>query len=199
MPLFNILIRTSNRPKFFERCLRSVEAQTLKDWRIIVSADNEETEKYVKKYPYEYISVHPTGVQCFWNLYCNDLLSCVHEGLVMYLDDDVTMVPEALETISQYADSVNKVVIWKYKFASDRIIPEELFWKKPPVRKHIDTGCFCHYSSQRVQWDSFRAADFRVIRSLWYKRLKFVWIDKVLFMAGNNGDVGKKNDLILSN
>jgi len=198
MPLFNILIRTSNRPKFFERCLRSVEAQTLKDWRIIVSVDNEETEEYVREYPYEYIRVYPE-VQCFWNLYCNDLLSFVKGGWVIYLDDDVTMITEALETIAQYTDNNKNVIVWKYQFASGRVIPEELFWERRPVRQHIDTGCFCHHSSQRVQWDSFRAADFRVIRNLWYKRLKFMWIDKVLFMAGNNGDVGKKNDLILSN
>jgi len=199
MPLFNILIRTSDRPRFFEQCVRSVEAQTFKNWRIIVGADNGETEKYVSEYPYEYIPVYPKEVQCFWNLYLNELLDCVHEGWVIYLDDDVTMIPEALETISQYADGVNKVVIWKYQFQSGRVIPEQPFWKKRPVRKHFDTGCFTHHSKQKVIWDGARASDFRVLCQLYDRGLRFVWVDKVLFIAGNNGDIGKKNDLILSN
>lgn len=195
MPLFNILIRTSDRPNFFEKCYESVCNQTHNDYRVIVSADNRQTYDYVSTYPVDIVMVDPMPGHCFWNLYMNQLLRQVAEGWVVYLDDDATMVPGALETISRYADSKKKVIVWKYQFLSGRIIPEPEFWRKPPQRKHFDTGCFSHHISQPVTWVSARASDWRVATQLWNRKLRFVWVDKVLFHAGNNGDVGKKTDL----
>ena len=196
MPLFNILIRTSDRPKFFERCLRSVWAQTYDKFNVFVSVDNQKTLEYVSYYPVKIVNVLPQAGQCFWNLYFNDLLERV-DGWVIYLDDDVTMEPDALETIANYTDSKRKVIVCIYLFLGGWVIPEQPFCKKRPVRKHFDTGCFCHHSSQKVVWDSMRASDFRVACQLFDRRLRFVWVDKVLFKAGNDGDIGKKNDLIL--
>ena len=64
------------------------------------------------------------------------------------------------------------------------------------MRKHIDTGCFCHHVRQQVHWVTLRASDWRVIRQLWERKLKFKWINEVLFEAGNNGTNGLKNDCI---
>lgn len=48
--LINILIRTSNRPNGFARIIDNIRSQTYKNYRIIVSVDNDETEEYVRKY-----------------------------------------------------------------------------------------------------------------------------------------------------
>lgn len=195
--MFNILIRTSGRPNFFHKCYESVKAQSYTNYRILVSDDGD--SDYLKDYPVEVVKVEKRTGHCFWNLYMNELLKKVEKGWVIYLDDDVTMRHNALEEISKQCTDIRMVVVWKYRFASGRVIPGFEFWKRRPFRKHIDTGCFCHHKRQKVLWDSRRAADFRVIDNLWNRRLKFVWIDKVLFEAGNNGDIGKKNDIILSN
>lgn len=194
--MFNILIRTSGRPNFFRKCYDSVMDQTFRQYRIFVSDDGD--SDYVHDYPVNIVRVTPRHEFCYWNLYMNDLLAKVEKGWVIYLDDDVTMRRDALRVISERCDSVKKVIVWKYQFASGRVIPEKEFWGKPPTRKHWDSGCFSHHSRQKVFWQMARAADWRVGLQLYKKNLRFEWIDETLFFAGNNGDVGKKNDLILS-
>lgn len=104
--MFNILIRTSGRPKFFERCIESVLAQTYGNYRILVSDDGD--SDYAYDYPVEVIKVRKREGYCFWNLYMNELLAKVDKGWIIYLDDDVTMKPDALEIISQRCDSVKR-------------------------------------------------------------------------------------------
>ncbi len=194
--MFSVLIRTSGRPKFFDKCYKSVLAQT-EEYKIIVSVDDKKSLKYVQKYPVEIVEVKPrkreNKAQCPWNRYFNDLLKKA-EGWVIYLDDDVTMVPGALEKISKLCINPRYVIVWKYKFASGRVIPEDKYWRRPPQRKHIDTGCFCYHISQQVHWVTLRASDWRVIRQLWDRKLRFKWINEVLFEAGNNGTNGLRND-----
>jgi len=195
--MFSILIRTSGRPKFFDRCYKSVKAQT-EDYKIIVSVDDKESLKYVKKYPVQIIKVgrrkRENPAQCAWNRYFNDLLIRA-QGWIIYLDDDVIMLPGALTKIKEHCTDKRNVIVWKYKFASGRVIPEKEYWQKKPTRKHIDTGCFCHHASQQVHWVTLRASDWLVVRSLWERGLKFRWIDETLFEAGNNGTNGLRNDL----
>jgi len=195
--MFSILIRTSARPKFFDKCYKSVLAQT-EDYKIIVSVDDKESLKYVQKYPVQIVQVRYKGkenpAQCPWNGYFNDLLAKA-EDWIIYLDDDVTMLPSALKKIKKLCTDRKKVVVWKYKFASGRVIPEDRYWRRIPQRKHIDTGCFCHHISQQVHWVTLRASDWRVISQLWNRKLRFQWIKEVLFVAGNNGTNGLRNDL----
>jgi len=195
--MFSILIRTSGRPKFFDKCYKSVLAQT-EDYKIIVSVDNKKSLEYVKKYPVEIVQVQyrekNDPAQCPWNGYFNSLLKKA-EGWNVYLDDDVTMLPGALEKISKLCINPNHVIVWRYKFASGRVIPEDKYWRRPPQRKHIDSGCFCHHISQQVHWVTLRASDWRVIRQLRDRKLRFQWIKEVLFEAGNNGTNGNRSDL----
>ena len=207
--LINVLIRTSGRPNFFKKAVESVEAQTHKNWRIIVSVDDKESEEYVNKYVYKsgkdvnkYVYIRPkrrrreTG--WYFNRYFNDLLAQVKEGWVVYLDDDVEIIdPLCFEKISAHMEEVNKLIFWKYQFESGKIVPEDEFWKKRPTRKHIDTGCFAHHIRYKPRWVSLRASDWRVANQLYEKIPNKVWIDEVFFRAGNNGGLGKRNDFIL--
>ena len=188
--MFSILIRTSGRPNFFDKCYKSVLAQT-EDYKIIVSVDDNESLKYVQKYPVQIVQVVQRKRE--WNLYFNDLLIRA-SGWIIYLDDDVTMAPGALTKIKKFCTNRKNVIVWKYKFASGRIIPEKGYWRKAPKRGHIDTGCFCHHISQQVQWITLWASDWKVVKQLWDQKLKFEWINEVLCIAGNNGDNGNRND-----
>ena len=191
--MFNILVRTSGRPNFFNECFESIAKQGYKNYRVIVSDDGD--SDYVYDYPVEVVKVTPRVGHCFWNLYMNELIKQVEKGWIIYLDDDVTMRKDALSIISKRCNSIKKVICWRYQFANGRTIPEPEFWGKPPTRKHWDSGCFTHHSKQNVYWQMARAADWRVGLQLYKKKLQFEWIDETLFFAGNNGDVGKKNDL----
>ena len=53
--MINILIRTHDRPEKLKECIKSIENQTYKDWRIIISADNNRAEEWTKPYGYECI------------------------------------------------------------------------------------------------------------------------------------------------
>lgn len=190
--MLNILIRTSRRPRFFEDCVRSVESQSYKDWRIIVSVDDNYTETYVKPYGYQYIKVLRSNSQCFWNTYFNTLVGEIKNGWIIYLDDDAQLMPGALQIIVDHCKD-NSLLVWKYQFANGRIIPEKNFWKKQPQRKHIDTGCFAHQKKHFMDWDGLRAADYRIVFQL-YQKLKPIWINKILIKAGNNGTIGNRKD-----
>lgn len=161
---------------------------------MIVSVDDQRTYNYVEKYPVKIVRVKK-GQGIFWNGYFNDLLRKYAKGWIIYLDDDVKLIDKnVLDKISQYCTNPKNVIVWKYQFANGRVIPEKKFWGKQPMRKHIDTGCFCHHISQSVHWVSLRAGDWRVISQLWNKGLNFKWIDQVMFQAGNNGTVGNRKD-----
>lgn len=101
-PLINILIRTSSRPISFARCIASVQAQTYKNVRVIVSYDNLESLGYIPA-DYERMFVEPTGAEYDYNLYCNQLKSMVTEGWFFFLDDDDALAgPTALEELAPF-------------------------------------------------------------------------------------------------
>jgi hypothetical protein len=93
-PLINILIRTSNRPALFARCLDSILTQSYKNIRIIVSVDQE--VNYVPRW-IETIEVTPRpDLEYGYDLYINDLKKCVTDGWFIVVDDDDILEPECL-------------------------------------------------------------------------------------------------------
>ena len=49
-PLINILIRTSYRPKYFDKCIKSILNQQYNNYRIIICYDKENSLEYLEKY-----------------------------------------------------------------------------------------------------------------------------------------------------
>jgi glycosyltransferase involved in cell wall biosynthesis len=98
MNLINILIRTSNRPTLFKRCLDSILSQSYSNVRIIVSVDQE--VNYVPQW-IETIEVqkHPE-LKYGYDLYLNDLKALVNEGWYFFLDDDDVLAPNVLSEIT---------------------------------------------------------------------------------------------------
>src|SRR6188768_2413240 len=84
-PLINILIRTSQRPILFQRCLQSIQQQTYKNIRVIVSYDFD--CDYIPNWC-DKIRVQKGDSGYYWNLYCNELKEAVTDGWFMVVDDD---------------------------------------------------------------------------------------------------------------
>ena len=47
---FNILVRTSGRPNYFRNCYQSIRNQRYRNYRLIISFDDNETLAYLKEY-----------------------------------------------------------------------------------------------------------------------------------------------------
>ena len=201
--LQNILIRTSNRPRGFNACIKSIKDQSFKNYNIFVSVDNKETENYVKPYTTDgslrYLRVKKTprskNNSAPWNLYLNRLLGVVKSGWVFILDDDDVLSNKyVLEEMAQHMDDENCLLLWRMSWPNGRIIPDDKFFGKPPKRKHIGMPCFAFHSKwkKHVAFDSMRAGDYRVVSSLYEKMPRKKWIDKIMVNVGNTGNVGKK-------
>jgi cellulose synthase/poly-beta-1,6-N-acetylglucosamine synthase-like glycosyltransferase len=121
--LINILIRTSNRPEQFKRCLQSVVSQNYDNIRIIVSADRE--VNYIPA-GLELIKVSADkSLPYFYDCYCNDLKSLVNEGWFMFLDDDDILVKNVLSQI----ELNHKAIIHQLQRQST-IVPKDLNFKR---------------------------------------------------------------------
>lgn len=97
--LINILIRTSYRPMAFARALKSVQEQTYKNIRIIVSHDNHNALRYIPD-DIEKVKVLRGEGKYFYDEYCNRLKAEVNEGYFMFLDDDdMLSSPDIIERV----------------------------------------------------------------------------------------------------
>ena len=190
--MINILIRTHNRPEKFRKCIKSIESQTYKDWRIIISADNDRAERWVKLSGYEYIRTDKVfyksvkeifRLRKHFNRYFNVLQERVKDGFIIYMDEDVIMKTEnSLQLIADNAKE-DKLLIYKYRIRLDRWSrPEIKYWNKKPERTHINTGSFCHHAKHKVEWRGISAGDYFAVSDL-YNRLETIWLDKEILMG----------------
>ena len=190
--MINILIRTHNRPDKLKECIKSIKNQTYKDWRIIISADNERAEKWTKPYGYEYIRTdkikyqkrsEKSRMKKRWNVYLNILQGRATEGFIIYMDEDMVLYTEnSLQLVADNSHE-DRLLIFKYKIRQDiGIRPSRRDWGKPPVRTHINTGCFSHPAKHKVRWRGISAGDYFAVSNL-YKRLKTTWLDEIILMG----------------
>lgn len=105
-PLINILIRTSNRPNAFSRCLKSIVTQSYPNIRIIVGYDNDRALNYIPK-GLEAVPVSADrNLPFFYDLYCNDLKAMVTDGYFLFLDDDDILKKDILKDIPLTGDGL---------------------------------------------------------------------------------------------
>lgn len=203
-PLINILIRTSNRPEYFGRCIKSIRQQNYTNYTIIVSADNEDTAAYVRKNGIEPIMVkrlERSATQTFpWNLYLNTLKNQVKEGYIIILDDDdyfantnsLALVARSIMPIE------SSILVYRMRYPDGRILPDDAhFCTTPFERKHISMQCFCFPATikDKIDFDGQRAGDFRFINKLLDHVSKVYWLDRVIVTLSNFGLNGAKKDL----
>jgi len=197
-PLINILIRTSNRPKYFYRCIESIKSQFYQNYRIIVSADDLKTQNYVRNYDVEHILVNklkPTPQCSFpYNLYLNCLCELVDDGFILILDDDDHLADDqCLVDISKKLTNPEALLICKMIWPNGRIIPSDDYWKKLPVRGQIGMPCFIfhHSLTGNLSFDGEKAADIRFFHKLFELIPNKIWFDRIIVKTGNTGLHGR--------
>lgn len=199
--MINILIRTSNRPLYLLHCIKSIQKQTCKDYRIIVGNDSQEL--------YHFMDVHyeraesngtymvlPNKIKAMHfpvNLYLNKLMAEVKQGWVMILDDDDMFADKnAIKKILAKCTDPTKAVFWKVAIG-DRVVPSK--FGRPKV-KDISMIGFCFHSNYIpvLQFDCYKQTDYRVADRI-YSILDVVYIDEILTKTQDSGDgFGKRKD-----
>jgi hypothetical protein len=210
-PLINILTRTSNRPNFFNRNVDSVNSQTYKNIRHIVSYDNDDDLEYINKHDnltlvkidknkliQEDDSPNPnTGKYSPHNLYFNEMLKIVEEGWVIFLDDDnIFNNDNSLKDISKYMLNDDELIIWQINFINKLVLPPTEYLYNPPKLGLIDSACFSFNIKNLgdIKWDGWKCGDFRFISHIYNKVTNKIIIPKLFIDIDNIGS-GNKNDL----
>jgi len=192
--MINILVRTSYRPEQFKRMFDSVEAQTFKNWQMIVATDDSRALSYIPSRPNVFVfKVQPDKeFPFFWNLYCNELKAQVNDGWFFYLDDDDYLVNEhALRNASKHLreDSGTVFQFMRNKLAKPGRIEIN---NKLIVKGRIGGSCLFLHSKHRdlAHWDGQKASDFRFIKAV-SEKIKLNFVAVPIVKAGNNGLHGK--------
>jgi len=191
--ILNVLTRTSGRPNYFKENVESVKSQLYPYIRHIVCADDDASFEYASKEVKDVIRVdrkekrEQHGIMHSpYNLYCNELMSQVTDGWVMFLDDDDIFVDDS--TIKQVMESdltENDLIIWKGQI-HNKIIPSYSFGKGIALTD-IGSFCFMFHSNHTwaAQWDEVKESDFRVALKL-ARLLNIKWVDKVVTKVNNS-------------
>lgn len=194
-PLFNILIRTSNRPNYFHDCIKSIYEQSYSYYNIIVGIDSEDNFEYVKNHKCsvvrlskndDHIQERPDGeAYGIWfpfNVYFNKLLEYANNGFVIYLDDDDSFFcNNALEKLAEKIEANNyDLIFWRVKFPT-RLVPNDENWvKRIPVCRDMSTIGYMHNINLLPTWEPWKRGDYRIAKYLHSKAANVFWFDDVL-------------------
>lgn len=183
--LINLLLRTSYRPTLFKRLLDSINNQTHKNIRIIVSYDDERALSYIPEY-LEKIKVFKDNSLAFpYDNYCNDLKSLVTDGFFMFIDDDEVLASnDCIEKLCKHLKNHFGVIC---QFSRNgRLKPSnELIKLKMVKRCKIGMPCIAlHHSLKNIaDFDgSVEAADFNWIKAI-TKKVKLNFVSLVIALA----------------
>jgi hypothetical protein len=170
--LINILIRTSNRPSYFNTCIKSILSQEYSNYRVIICYDKLESLDYLNNYKEnKKIEFYPIQIDSCekykFNLYCNFLVNKVEKGWIMFLDDDDKLTHENVFNIINNNindDNDDDMLIWNF-FRPDKLIFPKNIHKIN--LGEIDTSSFCFHSSNIVaQWGDKRYGDYAFFSKL---------------------------------
>lgn len=200
--LINILIRTSNRPKGFARMMNMIERQTYKNYRIIVSVDDDASELYVSKYKnLEYIRLNriprTEPEHCPYNLYFNELINQVTDGWIFFVDDDDALNgTQTLAKINANLKDPEKLYIFRMKRPTG-IIPGKNFGKDVVECDIATPNILVHSSKARLsKWPDRARGDFKYISGLVSEMGKssLEWVDEITYVVNTIGQ-GKRSDI----
>ena len=214
-PVVNVLVRTANRPRFFECCYKSIRSQYYRNINLVVSCDDEETRQYVSTYDIDTIigfdrTEEPDTTKRTFvpgnpskpfpaNEYFNEMMEKAKEGFIIYLDDDdIFTCPEAVSTIVEQIDNEDQMIFWRVQFPG-YLVPGDKYFGKPPVCCQIDTASFAFHTRYRkfAAWDAFSLGDFRTALSLYLRIPQKIYINKTLTALQSTPGSGKRQDLLI--
>jgi GR25 family glycosyltransferase involved in LPS biosynthesis len=204
---FNIIIRTSGRPKFFEKCFNSV-LKHFPESKLHITIDDINDLKYVQEivkgidYNFYLVNKKTVSTICnniqitrekfIYNYYFNIVKPFLH-GWCLFLDDDDMLIDKP----SFNYNDVNKVNVFKVDL-NWKIVPSDVNFGKRPVLNDINTSCVVVHSSKLINWIPNRGGDFDFINGL-FRQYYFNWINKILVKSQEGGNFGRRNDLKITN
>lgn len=192
----NILIRTSNREKYFKKCLNSILNQNYSNYNIIISYDNLKCEKYLVnnqeniKYIYINKNNYNQKEKCFYNDYLNILNNHVKDGFIFYLDDDDMFThSNCLKIINENINNNNDLLVFKFLRPDKIIYLDNINNLKIG---NIGTSCFCYHSkfSKELYWDKKQYGDYYFFEKLIKKNLNIINIDYIIAKTISNDRIG---------
>lgn len=192
----NILIRTSYKKDDLEKNIESILSQNYSNYQIIISYDNKEALNYLEQYQnndkiYIFKVNKNDDYVYFYNLYCNDLISKVTDGWIMFLDDDDMLSHQnVLNIINNYLEK-NKILVWKFMRPDKNIYPLDL--------KNIKLGeiASCNFifnknNLNKSKWNGEICGDFKFFKELLKNdiNLKLKFINYILTKTIFNDKIG---------
>lgn len=193
-PLINILIRTSNRPQAFRRCMDSIEAQRYPNLRIIVSYDNVAALQYISLGAYV-IPVYRQPGEYSYNLYCNDLKAAVNDGYFLFLDDDDLLLPGCLHQVAPHLTGLGLIVPF---LRNNWQRPTAVQMRAKVLRKgHVGLPCIVLHHSLKSVADigSHESADYDYIKEV-SEKVTLKWVSVSLVSAEVRGNGAMETDII---
>jgi hypothetical protein len=161
-----ILTRSGSREKCFKNLRQSLEKQTYKNWKHIISNDNP-NNTYLKHYP-NIINVKKQTKEgeCPYNLYLNKLLDECKDGWIIILDDDAKFIDDKfLENLAINCKNANKnqMIIYDTYYGTEKKIH---YVSNTSIREEgCDMANFVFHSSCSLRFDSMCDADRAFIKN----------------------------------
>lgn len=212
-PLINILIRTSNRPNYFNNCVKSIYEQTYLNWNIIIGIDDVDNLKYTQPakgrdiiYDYSGVKIPDApnnidyGIKFKYNSYLNDLQNEVNDGFIIYLDDDDKLYDQnSLLKLTDTIKDDDDFIIWRVKFPN-RLVPSDENFGKPPVCRDISGIGYSFHVKNKEIWEPYKRGDYRVADNLYKKLPNTVFLNEILTELQREVEdgMGLRDDIILS-
>lgn len=200
----NILTRSGRREDCFKLLRQSIEKQSFKNWKHLISNDNVEskflnsydnvhTVNFVKKDKMKYKGTEHR--HCPYNIYLNELLKHTDDGWVIIVDDDALLVDyNFLLNVAKecYKADKNDVIIYDiFAGSSKKIMPINMKKqiKEGLVSGHVDMNGFAFHTSNKIRFDDKCSGDYHFLnnsKNAGYN-LKYVKLPKIGIWANYKG------------
>jgi glycosyltransferase involved in cell wall biosynthesis len=167
-PLINLIIRTSNRPALFARCLESIRSQTYKNVRVIVGLDRAGALSYIPKDVERVFVYADNSIPFFYDLYCNFLKWSVTDGWFFFLDDDDVLAgPTVLEQLAAHLTDPGAIICQFLRNGIPK--PRDNYIRHKVVQEgKIGLPCLVlHHTFKHIgQLDGEKGGDYRYIKEV---------------------------------
>lgn len=184
LPVY-ILIRTSNRPKFFANLMRTIREQTYQNIITIVHTDDPADEYVAGDIIIRGARLSHTLGTAPYNLYNNRLLQAIPDGAGWYHfidDDDMYNSPDVIERLVSGSKrgcvNVGRVKRWN-----------ETVWPRRWGNQHsFQTECFFLHTDHKAigEWWANKGGDHNYSKQL-TKVLPTNWIDNLFICRAQEG------------
>jgi glycosyltransferase involved in cell wall biosynthesis len=198
----NVILRTSNRPQYFYRCIESIKKYA-PEARVHITIDNINDIEYVRKYAdgidYSYYLIDKDVVSdiCkkipierdpfIFNYYIN-IVKPFLNGWCLFLDDDDELLTDLL-----FEKDKNKIYLFKVDVVT-KIVPSPRNFGNKPVLNDISSLGIVFHHTQMVDWTPQRGGDYSFISEI-YNNYPSEWIDEIISKVQLSPHFGKAGDL----